>query len=85
MTASLDSFKYHIIDVDLQVLPYLVGEDNIHESQVSGANVLEVEDHDNVLVVSMIQHEGNPGRLQEIHMNLVVPLICIHESQYAVA
>lgn len=54
MIASLNIFHYHIIDVYLHVLPYLVGEDNIHKALVGGASVLEAKGYDIILVVSMI-------------------------------
>lgn len=49
MSASLNSVKYHIIDVDLQV-----GEDNIHEALIGCACVLEAEGHDILVVVIMV-------------------------------
>lgn len=49
MSASLNSVKYHIIDLGLQV-----GEDNIHEALVGCACVLEAEGHDIVVVVIVV-------------------------------
>lgn len=46
MDASFNSFHYHVVDVDFQVLPYLMGEHIVHESLVDGANILKVEGHD---------------------------------------
>lgn len=54
MIASLNGFNYHIIDVDFQVLPYLMGKDNIHEALLDGTNVLEDEGNAIILVVDMI-------------------------------
>lgn len=36
-------FHYHVIDIDLQIPPYPVGEYDLHELMVCGANILEVE------------------------------------------
>lgn len=54
MAGPLNGIHYHVIDIDFYVPPCLVGEYNIHESLVCGANNLEIEGHDIVLVVSMI-------------------------------
>lgn len=53
MFMSVNSLYFHIIHIDLYVPPNLVGEHNIDESMVGGANILEAERHD-VVVVKMI-------------------------------
>lgn len=73
MTTPHDSLNYHVIDIDLQVFLYLVGEDNIHEALVGGVNVLKDERHDIIMIVVMIRHEGSFRSVYRIHLNLVVP------------
>lgn len=58
MVMPFGSFHYHIVNIYLKVSPYLVGEHIIHDSLVCGAKNLEVEGHDIIVVVVMIQHEG---------------------------
>lgn len=66
-------------------MPYLMGEHNIHDSLVGGVSVLKLETRDIVVVVSMIQHRGCFANVQWVHMNLVIPWVCIHEAQHVVA
>lgn len=47
-------FHYHVVNIDLQVLPYLVGDYNVYESLVGGTNILEAEGHDIIVVVAKV-------------------------------
>lgn len=85
MIVPLDCLNYHIIGVYLQFLPYREGKNRIHEAMVVGANVLEVKRHDILAVVVIVRHEGCFRCVQGIHLNLVVPLIYVHEAQHEVS
>lgn len=37
----------------------MVGKYGVHEFQVGGTNIIEVEGHDILVVVVVIRHEGN--------------------------
>lgn len=54
MATPFGIFYYHVIYIDLQVLPYLVREHNIYDPLVGRTNVLEAERHDFVVLVAMI-------------------------------
>lgn len=48
-------------------------------------NIFKFEGHAILVVVSMIQHEGCHGSTQRVHLNLVIPRVCICEIQHAIA
>lgn len=54
MVVPLDSLHYHIINIDLYVPPNMVGEHDVHDSLVGGANIVEVEGCDIIVVVVVI-------------------------------
>lgn len=62
MVASFGCFHNHVVNINLQVLAYIMGEHNVHESLVGGTNILEAEGYDIVVVVIMIQHKQCLGR-----------------------
>lgn len=59
MVVPLSGLYYHIININLHVLPDLVGEYVVHESLVSGTNIREVEGHAIVVVVFVTRREGD--------------------------
>lgn len=69
MTAPCDNFHYHVINVDLLVFPYMVGEHLVHYPLVGGSSILEVKEHEIIVVVAMIQHKGCFGNVQGVHQN----------------
>lgn len=54
MTIFFYSIHYHVIYLDFQVMPYLVGKYGVDESLVDDAIILEVEGHDIIIIVSMV-------------------------------
>lgn len=57
MVLPFGSFNYHVINVNLQVLPYVLGEYIIHESLIGGDIILKARGHEIVVVVDMICKE----------------------------
>lgn len=58
-----------------------VGEYDIHQSMIGGTNILEVEEHQTIIGISLVQHECCLGRIEGIHYYLVVPRIGIYKAQ----
>lgn len=78
-------FSYHVIYIDLKVLPYLEGEHWVYELLVGGANILEAEGHDIVVLVTMIWQGGWLGSIKRIHSYLGILGVGVHKVQRAVA
>lgn len=57
MIVLFDSLHYHIVNINLYVAPNFMGKHITHESLIGGANIIEVEGHDIIVVLSLIQHE----------------------------
>lgn len=81
MVAPYSGFHYCFINIELQVLPYMVEEHIVQESQVGGSNVLEAERHDIRVVVAMIRHKGRLGCIQGIHSDLVIPEVGVYQFE----
>lgn len=58
MVSLFDSTNYHVVNVEFQVSPYLVGKEGVHEALVGSTSILEDEGHGIVIVVTTIRHEG---------------------------
>lgn len=82
MVTPFGSFHYHVVNINLHVYPYLVGNHDIHESLVGDTIILEAEGNGLVVVVAMIRHEHRLGRM--IHSNLVVSRVGIHKAQHMI-
>lgn len=72
MATPLDYFHYHIVNIDFQVLSYLVGEHGAHELLVGNTCVLKAKRH-GIIVIFITRHECLLGSIHGIHLNHIVP------------
>lgn len=50
-----------------------MGEHNVHESLIGGANIVTVKVHNIVVIVVLIRYKGCFESVQRVHVNLVIP------------
>jgi len=57
----------------MKVSPKHWGEDPIHQTLISGANILKAKGHDLVAVVGELGHKGCLALVHLVHTNMILP------------
>lgn len=70
---------YHIFHVHFKIFPYLFSKYFAHHSLVRCSDVLQLEWHDIVLAISLLNHEHDFYPVESKHWYLVIPKVRVHE------
>ena len=70
----------HVIHVDLHCLANLLLEHHVDEMLIGRSDILKTERHDFIIIQPAVCNEGSVFLVGDMHQNLVIPGIGIHEA-----
>lgn len=70
----------HVINICFNIPAKLVFENMVDQVLICGPGIFEMERHDPITAHQVVHIEGSLVLVIRIHLDLVVPQICIHEA-----
>ena len=73
-------FNNHVIDVNLNIAPYLIFEDLVYEPLVCSAGILQPEWHD-LAVICIFGDKCNFFFVRGVHSNMIIARVSVEEAE----